>query len=53
MDSNVLNINDRILIPLTNIANVFDMTNGDIKDGINQDIEWDADSRTVTINLIK
>ena len=53
MDSNVLNINDRILIPLTNIANVFDMTNGDIKDGINQDIEWDADSRTVTIYLKK
>lgn len=51
MDCNVLNINDRILIPLTNIANVFDMTNGDIKDGINQDIEWDGNSRTVTINL--
>ncbi len=49
MDSKALNINSRILLPITNVANVFGLTNGDSKDNIKQDIEWDEDSRTVTI----
>lgn len=49
MDSKALNINSRILLPITNIANVFGLTNGDSKDNIKQDIEWDEDSRTVAI----
>lgn len=49
MDSKPLNINSRILVPVVNVANVFNMTNGNTKDGIDQDIEWDNDSRTVTI----
>lgn len=49
MDSKPLNINSRILVPVTNVANVFNLTNGNTEDNIKQDIEWDRDSRTVTI----
>lgn len=49
MDSKPLNINSRILVPLTNVANVFDLTNGNTEDNIKQDIEWDKETRTVTI----
>ena len=53
MDSKPLNINGRILVSLSNVANVFGLTNGDTKDGIDQDIEWDEANKTVTINLKK
>lgn len=49
MDSKPLNINSRILVPLTNVANVFGLTNGNTEDHIKQDIEWDKETRTVTI----
>ncbi|MDU2293287.1 MAG: copper amine oxidase N-terminal domain-containing protein, partial [Peptococcus niger] len=49
MDSAPLNVDGRILLPLTNISQVFSLTQGNTKDGIDQDIEWDGDSRTVTI----
>ncbi|WP_297393596.1 G5 domain-containing protein [uncultured Peptoniphilus sp.] len=51
MDSKPLNINDRILLPITNISRVFNMTNGNTTDGIAQDIEWNATERSVTINV--
>lgn len=51
MDSKPLNINDRILLPITNISRVFNMTNGNTADGIAQDIEWNAAERSVTINV--
>ena len=51
MDSKPLNINNRILLPITNISRVFNMTNGNTTDGIAQDIEWNAVERTVTINV--
>ena len=53
MDSKPLNINGRILVSLSNVGNVFGLTNGDTKDGIDQDIEWDEANKTVTINLKK
>lgn len=53
MDSKPLNINGRILLPVSNVANVFGLTNGNNKDGINQNIEWDGDNKTVEINLNK
>lgn len=53
MDSKPLNINGRILVSLSNVANVFGLTNGNTKDGIDQDIEWDDVNKTVTINLKK
>lgn len=49
MDSKPLNINSRILVPVSNVANVFGLTNGNTEDNIKQDIEWDRDTRTVTI----
>lgn len=51
MDSKPLNINNRILLPITNISRVFNMTNGNTTDGIAQDIEWNAVERTVTIRV--
>lgn len=53
MDSKPLNINGRILLPVSNVANVFGLTNGNTKDGIDQNIEWDGDNKTVNINLNK
>ncbi|MDU6791767.1 MAG: stalk domain-containing protein, partial [Anaerococcus sp.] len=47
MDSKPLNINGRILLPISNVANVFGLTNGNTKDGIDQNIEWDGDNKTV------
>ncbi|MDU5324008.1 MAG: stalk domain-containing protein, partial [Peptoniphilus harei] len=49
MDSKPLNINGRILLPISNVANVFGLTNGNTKDGIYQNIEWDGDNKTVEI----
>lgn len=53
MDSKPLNINGRILVSLCNVGNVFGLTNGNTKDGIDQDIEWDDANKTVTIDLKK
>lgn len=53
MDSKPLNINGRILVSISNVANVFGLTNGNTKDSIDQDIEWDEANKTVTINLKK
>ena len=53
MDSKPLNINGRILVSISNVGNVFGLTNGNTKDGIDQDIEWDEANKTVTINLKK
>lgn len=53
MDSKPLNINGRILVSLSNVGNVFGLTNGNTKDGIDQEIEWDDANKTVTINLKK
>ena len=53
MDSKPLNINGRILVSVSNVGNIFGLTNGNTKDGIDQDIEWDDANKTVTINLKK
>lgn len=49
MDAKPDNINDRILVSITNVSKVFNLTNGYTKDGVNQNIEWNNDNRTVTI----
>ena len=51
MDSKPIIKNDRLCVSLTNVAKVFNLTNGNTKDKMDQDIEWDQDSKTVTINL--
>ena len=53
MDSKPLNIKGRILVSISNVGKVFGLTNGNTKDGIDQDIEWDDANKTVTINLKK
>ena len=53
MDSKPLNINGRILVSISNVGNVLGLTNGNTKDGIDQDIEWDDVNKTITINLKK
>lgn len=51
MDSKPTIKNDRLCVSLTNLAKVFNLTNGNTKDKMDQDIEWDQGSKTVTINL--
>ncbi|MDU3457918.1 MAG: stalk domain-containing protein, partial [Peptoniphilus harei] len=51
MDSKPLNINDRILVSVTNVANVFGLTNGNTQDKIDQDIEWEQQDKSATIYI--
>lgn len=51
MDSKPIIKNDRLCVSLTNVAKVFNLTNGNTKDKTDQDIEWDQESKTVTISL--
>lgn len=51
LQNKVLIKNDRILLSLTNISKLFKMTNGNINDGIRQDIEWDGSLRTVSVKI--
>lgn len=51
LDAKPDNINGRIFIPLTDVSKVFNLTNGNTKDGINQNIEWNNSTQTVTIKL--
>lgn len=43
------NIDGRIFIPLTNISQVFNLANGTVKDGVDNDIEWDGKNRKVLV----
>ncbi len=49
LDTKPVNINGRILVPISNIANIFGLTNGNTKDDVVQNIEWDESTRTVTV----
>ena len=49
MEAKPLNIKDRIFVSLVNVAKVFGLSNGNTRDGKDNDIEWDNESRTVTI----
>lgn len=51
MDSKPIIKNNRLCVSLTNVAKVFNLTNGNTKDKIEQNIEWDQESKTVTISL--
>lgn len=44
--------NNRILLPITNISKAFGLTNGNIEDGIDQNIEWESSERSVSIKNI-
>ena len=51
MEAKPLNIKDRIFVSLVNVAKVFGLNNGNKEDGKDNDIEWDNESRTVTISV--
>lgn len=51
MDTNPVIISERIMVPITNIANIFGLTNGELTDGIDNDIEWDQENFRVIINI--
>ena len=51
MEAKPLNIKDRIFVSLVNVAKVFGLNNGNTEDGKDNDIEWDNESRTVTISV--
>ena len=53
MDSKPIIKDNRILVSLVNVANVFGLTNGNVEDSKDQDIEWNKDNNTVTIKLQK
>lgn len=53
MDSKPIIKDNRILVSLVNVANVFGLTNGNVEDAKDQDIEWNKDNNTVTIKLQK
>ncbi|WP_297392403.1 choice-of-anchor I family protein [uncultured Peptoniphilus sp.] len=46
-------VNDRILLPLTNISKAFNLTNGNTEDGMEQNIEWNNLERSITLKDIK
>ena len=51
MDSKPDNIKGRIFVSLTNVSKVFNLTNGNTEDGINQQIEWNRHNKQVSISL--
>lgn len=53
MDSKPVIKDNRILVSVINVANIFGLTNGNIEDSKAQDIEWNKDNNTVTIKLKK
>lgn len=51
MDAEPTVISERIFVPLTNISQIFGMTNGDLRDGVYNDIEWDQENYRVIITV--
>ena len=51
MDAEPVVISERIFVPLTNISQIFGLTNGDLRDGNDNDIEWDQENYRVIIKV--
>lgn len=51
LDAEPAVISERIFVPLTNISQIFGLTNGDLRDGNNNDIEWDQENYRVIIKV--
>ncbi|MDU5570977.1 MAG: stalk domain-containing protein, partial [Peptoniphilus harei] len=51
MDSKPLMLNNRVLVSVVNVANVFGLTNGNTLDGSDQDIEWQQEDKSATIYI--
>lgn len=53
MDAKPVLKDNRTFVSITNVAKVFNLTHGDIKDGIHQNIEWNETDRSVIISVDK
>ncbi len=51
LDAEPTVVAQRIFVPLTNISQIFGMTNGDLRDGEDNDIEWDQENYRVIIRV--
>ena len=51
METEPVVIAERIFVPLTNISQIFGLTNGDLRDGEDNDIEWDQENYRVIIKV--
>lgn len=51
MDANPTIKKNRIFVSLTNISKVFNISNGNTKDGTDQDIEWNPEDNSISIKL--
>lgn len=51
LDAEPAVVDQRIFVPLTNISQIFGLTNGDLRDGADNDIEWDQENYRVIITV--
>lgn len=51
LDAEPAVVDQRIFVPLTNISQIFGLTNGDLRDGNDNDIEWDQENYRVIITV--
>lgn len=51
LDAEPAVVDQRIFVPLTNISQIFGLTNGDLRDGNDNDIEWDQENYRVIIKV--
>ena len=51
LDAEPAVVDQRIFVPLTNISQIFGLTNGDLRDGADNDIEWDQENYRVIIRV--
>ncbi|WBW49325.1 Rib/alpha-like domain-containing protein [Peptoniphilus equinus] len=53
MDAPIVMNNDRIFVSLTNISRIFNISNGDVSDRRDDDIEWNSSDNTATIYIAR
>ena len=46
-------VKGRIVLPITNVSQIFGLTNGNTNDGKKNDIEWDNETKSVIISVNK
>lgn len=51
MDTKGIIKDERFYLPLTNVSNLFNLSNGNLKDNKEDDIEYNEDTREVIINI--
>ena len=46
-------VKNRIVLPITNVSQIFGLTNGNTNDGMKNNIEWDNETKSVIISVNK